>query len=433
MTRDHPSITRLPDTPGVYLFLGKRREVLYVGKATSLRDRVRSYFGNDLEATRGAHLVRMVETAQRVDVRASDSVLEALILEAKLIKELKPPYNTRDKDDTSFLHVVLTTNETYPRLLTVRGKELATTLAALTEPTTNPTGTPPRASRTRTLPVYGPFPHAAQCREALKILRGIFPYYDTPQPVEMLRARNDRTLRFNEHLGLCPPPDTGPATYRRTVHHLILFFEGKKRQLMRTLEREMLTHARAERFEEAERCKRQLFALRHINDVSLLRRDAERTPTAETCRIEGYDVAHLKGSAMVGVMTVVEHGEVCPAAYRTFNVRTLQSANDTAALREVLGRRLAHPEWPYPTLIVVDGGVAQLNAARAVLKEVGATIPVVAVTKDERHRPRTLLGPVALRREHAATILLVNAEAHRRSLALHRTQRNRHAIRKKIS
>ncbi len=122
----------LPDTPGVYFFVGKRKEILYVGKATSLKDRVRSYFAKDLVDTRGLHMVKMVDEAVKIEHRETDSVLEALILEAKLIKELKPRYNTRDKDDKSFNYLVITTNETYPRLLTIRGKDLATQLEILT-------------------------------------------------------------------------------------------------------------------------------------------------------------------------------------------------------------------------------------------------------------------------------------------------------------
>lgn len=415
MTNNHPSIAKLPDEPGVYLFTGRRREILYIGKATSLRDRVRSYFAPDLVATRGAHMVSMVSQAVRVDYRTTDSVLEALVLEAKLIKELKPPFNSRDKDDKSFNHLIITTHEAFPRLLTVRGRDVALTLRALEQ----------AHGQALHLPVYGPFPHATQFKEALVLIRKIFPYYDTARPVTELRAVNDRKLRFNETIGVYPPSTMTQAEYRRVIRHVILFFDGKKRELILSLEREMRRCAKEERFEDAAEAKRQLFALQHINDVSLIRRSTERRADTAAIRIEGYDVAHLAGKDMVGVMTVVVGGEIDKKEYRTFNVRSVEKSNDTKALAEVLARRLGHPEWEYPKLIVVDGGRAQLNAARTVLADAGVSIPVVAVTKDEHHRPKQIQGPINIRERYQRDILLVNVEAHRLSLALHTKKRNK--------
>ncbi len=416
MVREHASIAALPDTPGVYFFIGARREVLYVGKATSLCDRVRSYFATDLASTRGPHMVRMVEEAKRVDFRATDSVLEALILEAKCIKELKPRYNTRDKDDKSWNYVVLTTHEPLPRVLLVRGKELDAKLRAFSS----------AAGGKADVPYYGPFVHAAQLKEALKLIRKIFPFYDTTQPVLTLRARGDRKLRFNESIGVYPPEGTTEKEYAKTIKHIRLLFEGKKGHLLRSLERDMHAYARKEAFEDARRCRRQIEALRHINDVSLLRRDAESGSEGRSVvRVEAYDVAHLQGGNMTGVMTVVMGGEPCTSEYRTFTVRTVAKSNDTAALREVLVRRFGHPEWEYPRLLVVDGGTAQLNVARSVLHELGMKIPVVAVTKDDHHRPKALIGSHPWRITHAREALLANAEAHRFSLAKHRSMRKR--------
>ena len=161
MLLNHPSIQKLPDACGVYFFLGSKQEVLYVGKATSLKDRVRSYFASTLSVARGEHMVTMVERAVRVDFHVTDSVLEALILEAKSIKELKPPFNVRDKDDKSFNFLIITMQETFPRLLTVRGKELP---VLYNELVARNTGT---CKKVKPL-IYGPFPHAAQFKQALK-------------------------------------------------------------------------------------------------------------------------------------------------------------------------------------------------------------------------------------------------------------------------
>ncbi len=415
--RDHPSMSTLPDTPGVYFFIGARREVLYVGKATSLVGRVRSYFATDLASTRGQHIVHMVEEALRVDFRETDSVLEALILEAKGIKELKPRYNTRDKDDKSWNYVVITMQESFPRVLLVRGKDLEVKLREF--------GSLLQGG-VSDIPCYGPFVHAAQLKEALKLIRKIFPFYDSAVSIEMLRARDDRKLRFNESIGIYPREGTSEKQYARTIQHIRLLFEGKKQHILRSLERDMRTYALKEEFEEAAYCKRQICALRHVNDVSLLRRDIEdASEMHRVVRIEGYDVAHLQGAGMVGVMTVVVGGEVRTGEYRTFSIRSVEKSNDTAALREVLLRRFGHPEWEYPRALVVDGGKAQLNTARAVVRELGMEIPVVAVTKDDHHRPKALLGPLPWRTTYAHEVLLVNAEAHRFSLAQHRSATRR--------
>ena len=425
------TVRALPDAPGVYFFMGRKREVLYVGKATSLRDRVRSYFGADLAATRGPHLVTMVEETVRVEHRTTDTVLDALVLEAKLIREFKPRFNSMGKDDKSWNYLIITVHETFPRLLTVRGKDLSQHLRQLEYDAREERDTSSAKKRSYESPYFGPFVHGLQFKEALKIIRTIFPYYDTARPVEGLRARNDRKLRFNETIGVFPSGSTTAAMYRETVRHIRMFFEGKKTQLVRDLERAMHRYAAAQDFERAGEMKRQIAALRHVNDVSLIRREPSDT-NADRIRIEGYDVAHLQGTNMVGVMTVVEGGETVPSAYRTFTIRTVTHADDTNALAEILERRLGHSEWQYPRLIVVDGGRAQRRAAEAALAAAGVTIPVVAVTKDEQHRPKRIVGPVAYRARYLRDILLANAEAHRFSLATH-TKRRRSELRTHFS
>jgi excinuclease ABC subunit C len=412
MTRDHASINKLPDTPGVYFFVGARKKTLYIGKATSLKDRVRSYFASDLVRTRGQHLVNMVEEARRVEFRETDSVLEALILEANLIKEFKPPYNTRDKDDKSFNYLVITTHEAWPRLLTIRGKDLERELKEL------------KAGKRVQLPVYGPFVHAGQFKEALKLIRAIFPYYDTKHPVAELKTKGDRKLRFNTSIGVYPGASVTEKEYARTIRHIRYFFEGRKQMLLRSLERDMNRYAKREAFEAAAEVKRQLFALQHINDISLLKRERSAAD-APAVRIEGYDVAHLRGKDTVGVMVVVEHGEPNKKEYRTFTIRQPKEGSDTDALRELLERRFAHPEWQYPRLIVLDGSRAQQNVAKNVLADAGIEIPVVAVTKNAKHQPSRIQGPLKVRTAHHSDILLANAEAHRFSLAVHKRKRRK--------
>lgn len=405
MEYDYVKQLDIPDEPGVYFFIGPRREILYIGKASSLRDRVRSYFANDLIATRGPRIVDMVTRAKTVKWHVADSVLEALIMEANLIKKHQPPYNIEGKDDKSFNYVVIT-NEEFPRVLTVRGRELEQKF--------------PKAKRKY---LFGPFPHGGQLKAALKIIRRIFPFFDTAKPVTEVGSRHDQgKVQFYQQIGHYPDISRAEARrdYARTINHLRLFFSGKKGELIKQLEREMKRSALKQEFEKAAESKRKLFALQHIQDVSLIKDESRAPRSGRLFRIEAYDIAHTGGRDMVGVMAVVENGEVHKRDYRTFIIRGYAASNDIGALTEVLTRRLRHDEWRLPNLIVVDGGRAHINAAEQTLSEFGYRIPVVSVVKDERHKPREILGDRQLIVRHQQHILVANAEAHRFALSFHR-------------
>jgi excinuclease ABC subunit C len=189
----------------------------------------------------------------------------------------------------------------------------------------------------------------------------------------------------------------------------------------------MKAAARAERFEEASELRHQLFALQHIQDITLIR-DELRKPGATEFRIEAYDTAHLKGGSPRAVMAVVVDGEAVRAEYRTFIIKNgNKPGDDYAALEEVLTRRFGHPEWTMPRLIVIDGGRAHLKRAEGVLKKLGVHIETVSVVKDEKHRPREILGKRDTAHNHEASILLANSEAHRFAIGRHRR-----AIRKRL-
>ncbi|MEK7460288.1 MAG: GIY-YIG nuclease family protein [Patescibacteria group bacterium] len=393
---------KLPDKPGVYIFRGQKRSILYIGKATFLRSRVQSYFRKDLMETRGPILVGMLETARTVDFIETDSVLEALILEAYLIKKHLPPFNTREKDNKSFNYVVITKEE-FPRVITMRGRELETDALKIKYS-------------------FGPFPHGSALREALTIIRKIFPFRDKCKP-------NSGKPCFNAQIGLCPGICSGKITrkeYAKTIQRIKLFFEGKKQTLMRGIERDMKQLARELKFEEAGKLKRTLFSLNHIQDVALIKADFDLKNEARKrgYRIEAYDVAHISGTNTVGVMTVVLDGEVVKSDYRKFKIKT-STNDDNASLRETLSRRLDHPEWPLPKLIVVDGGKAQVNTARKVLNDSGIFLPIVGVVKDEHHRAREIIGDTHARKEHERDILIANSEAHRFAIGYHRTIRGK--------
>ncbi len=399
MTIRHFKAKALPRKPGVYLFKDKKGGILYIGRATNLRERVRSYFAPDLIATRGPLLVDMVTKARGIRTQTTDSVLEAIILEANLIRKRQPYYNTKEKDDKSFNYVMFTEEE-YPRILVMRGKDLA------------------NRDRKEFKAVYGPFPHGLLFKDALKLIRKLFPFRDTCVP-------NSGKRCFNAQIGLCPgvcSGEMGSAAYRQRVRNLELFFQGKKKKLLAELKRQMRVAIKAEEFEKADVLKRQIFGLTHIQDVSLIRNEY-RAPLGGLFRIEAYDIAHLGGTSTVGVFTVVENGEPNRAQYRMFRIRQSTQGSDTAALSEVLSRRLGHPEWGYPRLIVVDGGIAQKNVAERVLRGVGIEIPVVGVVKDDRHRPRRIIGEKKYTEGYGKAILLANAEAHRFAISYHRRRR----------
>lgn len=421
---------RLPDKPGVYFFLGppKRSEgglksgkILYIGKATSLRDRTKSYFSNDLISARGPLILDMVFKADTVKWEATDSVLEAIILEANLIKKHQPYYNTKEKDDKSFNYVCIT-KDSLPQVLVVRGRNLKN--LAIQKFSRSSEGGQPDTQKSLYSKVFGPFTSGTQLREAMKIIRRIFPYIDATSNKKM-------SYEFYHQLGLTPEVGNKELeiAYKNNIANFKLFFEGKKKRVISNFKKEMNEFAKKREFEKANEIKKRIFALMHINDVALLKNENIERVMGNTFRIESYDIAHMGGKNMVGVMTVVENGQVDKNEYRKFKIRTQSGSNDTGALTEVLERRLVHTEWKYPNLIVVDGGVAQLNALLKVSKRVGISIPIVSVVKDERHKPKDILGDKALARKYEREILLANSESHRFAINYHKNMRNKNFLR----
>ncbi|MFA6257585.1 MAG: GIY-YIG nuclease family protein [Candidatus Paceibacterota bacterium] len=394
---------KLPDNPGVYFFL-KNNKILYIGKATSLRDRTKSYFSKDLINTRGPLILDMAFKSDNVKWEATDSVLEAIILEANLIKKHQPYYNTKEKDDKSFNYVCITKEE-FPKILVIRGRNLI------------------KKNFTKT---YGPFTNGSQLKEAMKIIRHIFPYLDAKS------AQPDH-LEFYQQIGLAPDIGTTEAkiAYDKNIKNLKLFFEGKKKKVVSNFKKEMMLYAKNKEFEQANKTKRRIFSLQHINDIALLKLEPSAYSLKPVFRIEAYDIAHMGGKNMVGSMVVVEDGEVVKSEYKKFKIRTQDNANDIGALKEVLERRLAHKEWMFPDLIVVDGGMAQINVTKNVLKKMGINITTVSVLKDERHKPKAIMGDKEFGLKYKREILLANNEAHRFAINYHKNMRNKNFLHKK--
>lgn len=406
MERTELDTHNLPDSPGVYIFRDSRGKPLYVGKAASLKDRVRSYFSRDLAESRSPAVAGMVGKARKLTWHETESVLEALIFEANLIKKYQPPYNTDQKDNKSFNYLVIT-KEDFPRILVVRGRDLAQNW-----------------NKKDIKKVFGPYPQGGSLKEALRIVRKILPFRDTCTPGVSKSC-------FNAQIGLCPGVCAGALSkkgYAEQVRHIELLFSGKMGALRMQIKKEMKARIAEEKFEEASELKRRLDALSHIRDVSLIKNEHRiafgGASSASSTRIEAYDVAHTAGSETVGVMTVVEDGDVQRAEYRMFKIKSVTN-DDTAALAEMLSRRLAHPEWRMPKVIAIDGGRGQLNAAKRVLDTAGVSIPLVGVVKNDRHKPERLIGHEKSIRAHEREILLANNEAHRFAIEYHRRRRAR--------
>lgn len=186
----------------------------------------------------------------------------------------------------------------------------------------------------------------------------------------------------------------------------------------------MKGYAKKREFERAQQVKTTIFALKHIQDISLVNSGDNSISKTSDFRIEAYDVAHISGTDVVGVMTVVEEGFPKKSDYRKFKIIGGFGNNDVASLKEVIERRLNHTEWPLPKLIVADGSDVQKNTIEEVLRKGGLNIPVVAVTKNERHRPEKIIGDDKLVREFEKSILLANSEAHRFAITFHRARRD---------
>lgn len=401
MNRQDLNKINLPENPGVYYFKDEIGNILYIGRATSLKDRVSSYFSDDLIKTRGPLLVDMVMKAKNISYKETDSVLEAIILESNEIKKYTPYYNSKEKDNRSYNYVIIT-DEDFPRIIIVRGR----TLDKLDE----------KELKYKIKYRFGPYPQGGLLRDALKIIRKIFPYRDEKSNIKHQES-------FYKSIGLSPKFDNynSREEYNKTIRNIALFFQGKKKQLIKLLNKEMLDYAKIENFEKAGEIRNTISALNHIYDISLVKK--ENIVAEDGYRIEAYDIAHLSGKNVVGVMTVIIDGEARKSEYRKFKI-TKEANNDTEALKEMLERRIQHSEWNTPNLIVIDGGINQMNVARSIIKD----IPLVSVVKDQNHRPSHFLGNEEIINKYKKEILIANAEAHRFAIAYHKNLRNRKFI-----
>lgn len=354
----------LPSAPGVYFHKSADGEIIYVGKAAVLKNRVRQYFHNTPKDVKTEALVREIADTDWIVV---DTEMDALFLESEMIKRYMPKWNILLRDDKTVSYIRIDMKSEVPYVSFTR--------------------TPQDDKATYIGPFYGKSPVVT----ALRVLRRIFPYYDKPY---------DGKKTLNTDLGLTPGIEVGkttPQEYKKNLRKLQIYLEGGRHKLLNDLEKQMREAAKQEKFEEAAELRKQLFGLRELQkkivfsdkeflDISsdqALRELQEllQLPTPPR-RIEGYDISHQSGTNVVGSMVVFTNGAADRSAYRKFKLRH-QRNDDTANLREVIERRLKHPEWTFPELIVLDGGINQVNAVRELLKT--ANIAVIGRDKSGDH------------------------------------------------
>ncbi len=223
---------------------------------------------------------------------------------------------------------------------------------------------------------------------------------------------------------MCPGTCEGKVTkkmYQKTIKEIIMFFEGKREKLVKKLHEEMNKNAEKQNFEQAHELKNKIYSLEHINDIALIKKRLVEG-VSPFFRIEGYDVSHTFGKNAIGVMVVLEDGVFKKSEYRVFNIKTSKGGDDISSLREILKRRLAHKEWQYPNLIVIDGGKTHLRSLKKTIKDEGYSISVVSVVKDINHKAREILGGKMFF-DLENNILNINTESHRFSLAKHKNKR----------
>lgn len=361
----------LPKSPGVYFHKDAKGEIIYVGKAAVLSNRVRQYFqtsrGRDVKTEA---LVREIADVEWVVV---DSEIDALFLEAELIRRYMPRYNILLRDDKAMSYIRIDYDSDYPTVTTTRR---------------------PLDDGAR---YYGPYTSTTSIRQALKLLRRVFPY-----ATRQIAGQKRATLQY--HLGLDPGLEDGHTSleeYRANLRKLMAYIEGKRVTIIRELEKEMKQAAKAQDFELAAKKRNQLTTLQNLSrqiifsdkefldiskDYALNELVDLLGLAAYPRRIEGYDISHMQGTDVVASMVVFTNGVSDKSAYRKFKTK-INHNNDFYNMHETLTRRLSEKNikaWGKPSLVLIDGGKGQLDAAiRARHEQSCDSIPFVGLAKRE--------------------------------------------------
>lgn len=416
---------KLPATPGCYQFYNIKDEIIYIGKAANLKNRVLSYWQKSISLTPAKRT--MLKQTVKIKWLETESEIEALLLEANLVKKYQPYYNILLRDDKRFAYIKISTEEEIPGIFITRKID--------------------KSGR-----YFGPFTSALAARETVRVIRKIFPYCN----MKKAQTRPCFYYQIGRCLGVCAGKIARNEYLELVIKPLIMFLEGKKKKIIKNYELKIrglekslkkydATEANAEKLL---RLKFELKNMKHVlentkvlsvgekyaNDVIELAKllGLPKIPG----RIESYDIANIFGRQAVGSMVVFSGGEPNKNEYRKFKIRIGQGqANDVRMLKEILERRFNN-NWPPPDLIIVDGGKAQLNAALIVLKKIKQILPVISIAKGAGLRsaaaPDKLFFPgqakplqLPLASPALHLIKRVRDEAHRFAIGYHRRLRSK--------
>jgi len=423
-----------PTGPGLYFMKARRDTVLYIGKAGNLRSRVSSYFqpGSDLLSTRGPKILEMLNKVRTVDYLETKSEVDAVLQEARLIKDIHPPYNTHLVDDKTFPYLEITTRDDFPGVCITRN---------------------PKSSRSR---LFGPFTGAKDLRAVLVILQKIFKFRTCNLDI---RADDPKRRFFRpcllHSIKQCSAPCAAKIEkdkYKQLIKDLVKFLQSKRSTVLRQLTKQM-TEASLNRDYEAaalyrdrirlierldergtvtENVQPEIFAPDPAEALVKLQQIFSRTEPIRI--IEGFDIAHIFGAETVGALVRFIDGRPFKNGYRRYKIKTVRGIDDYACMAEVVKRRYKHAlagEELWPDLILIDGGLGHLHTVAQALKEMDAPLPALASLAKAKEEIFTLSSnkPLKLAPTSAARKLLqyVRDEAHRFAQHYH------HILRKKKS
>ncbi len=421
-------VRTFPTKPGVYLMKDAQSRVIYIGKAKNLRSRAGSYFQKT--AADDKRIRDWIGEVVDVDFLEADSEVDALLLEARLIKDIQPKHNADLKDGKSFPYLQITTGEDFPRV--------------------NFTRTP----LDRGVKLYGPFPHAKGLRGAIQVLQKVFKFRTCSLDIE---EGDSRWRWFRPCLLHSIDQCTAPCnlrvdreTYRKDINRLRLFLDGKKDQVLREIEEEMKEASKALQFEKAARLRDELKSLQTLN----LRGDLNKHAQPEVFYVDPrkglkglqkilglesmprtihcIDIAHLGGTETVGSLVTFIDGLPFKPGYRRYKIKSVTGVDDFASIREVVSRRvqsLQERDEPFPDIFMIDGGKGQLSSALSAFEALGVKPPTLislAKKEEEIYLPNRS-DPIVLSRRSFSLRLLqyVRDEAHRFAQHYH------HMLRKK--
>ncbi|MBQ9029562.1 UvrB/UvrC motif-containing protein [Candidatus Saccharibacteria bacterium] len=410
----------LPAAPGVYFHKNKDGEIIYVGKAAVLKNRVRQYFHKDLKDAKTEALKAEIYDTDWIVV---DTEMDALFLESEMIKRYMPKWNILLRDDktVSFVRIDMKSEVPYVSMTRQPLDDKAT--------------------------YVGPFYAKLPVSKALRILRKVFPFYTKPY---------DGKKSLDTDLGLTPGIEilkSTPVEYKRNLRKLIRYLEGDREKLIKEIEKEMKTAATLEDYERAAELRNQYFGLLELkkkivfsdkefldisSDQALLSLQKLLGLNSPPRRIEGYDISHDQGTNVVASMVVFTNGVSDRSEYRKFKLRA-QKNDDPGSMREVITRRLKHSEWVYPDLVILDGSVGQISAVIDLLKE--KNIPVIGRDKSGDHTRNAdvklvipegdsyRIIPIASDSHIAHLISRIDDEAHRFAITYHRQLKSKSLLR----